>query len=123
MNILFQTTKEEFDCEARSLMTEDQVRLHNEFLLCLFNKVRGLATITPTYKIDRDKTSKEKRLRLKRKYKTDKSNFEVCNTMYIMYSDNNAVRVYMTSLFHCDSQQICTWKYWVKLRPLLVTNP
>lgn len=73
----FQTTKEEFDCEARNLMTEDQVRLHNEFLLCLFNKVRGLA-ITPTCKVDRDKTSKERRLRLKRKYKTDKSNFEVC---------------------------------------------
>lgn len=63
-------------------MTEDQVRLHNEFLLCLFNKVRGLATVTPTYKIDRDKTSKERRLRLKRKYKTDKSNFEVCNYIY-----------------------------------------
>jgi len=74
---IFQTTKEEFDCEARNLMTEDQVRLHNEFLLCLFNKVRGLA-VTPTCKVDRDKTSKERRLRLKRKYKTDKSNFEVC---------------------------------------------
>lgn len=65
-------------------MTEDQVHLHNEFLLCLFNKVRGLATAAPsrplksTYShIDRDKTNKDKRLRLKRKYKTDKSNFEV----------------------------------------------
>lgn len=73
----FQTTKEEFDCEARNIMTEDQVRLHNDFLLCLFNKVRGLAAMTPTCKIDRDKTAKERRLRLKRKYKTDKSNFEV----------------------------------------------
>ncbi|EFN71936.1 Transcriptional adapter 1-like protein [Camponotus floridanus] len=84
MKLWFQmkTTKEEFDCEARNLMTEDQVRLHNEFLLCLFNKVRGLATITPTYKIDRDKTSKERRLRLKRKYKTDKSNFEPAD-MYV----------------------------------------
>lgn len=58
-------------------MTEDQVHLHNEFLLCLFNKVRGLAAATPTRKLDRDKAIKEKRLRLKRKYKTDKSNFEV----------------------------------------------
>lgn len=87
MKLWFQmkTTKEEFDCEARNIMTEDQVHLHNEFLLCLFNKVRGLAAATTvrTTKhnnthgyIDRDKISKEKRLRLKRKYKTDKSNFE-----------------------------------------------
>ncbi|KYN03896.1 PREDICTED: transcriptional adapter 1-like [Cyphomyrmex costatus] len=83
MKLWFQmkTTKEEFDCEARNLMTDDQVHLHNEFLLCLFNKVRGLAAVTPT-KIDRDKVSKERRLRLKRKYKTDKSNFEPAD-MYV----------------------------------------
>ncbi|KYQ50484.1 Transcriptional adapter 1 [Trachymyrmex zeteki] len=83
MKLWFQmkTTKEEFDCEARNLMTEDQVHLHNEFLLCLFNKVRGLAAVTPT-KIERDKISKERRLRLKRKYKTDKSNFEPAD-MYV----------------------------------------
>lgn len=80
--IFFQTTKEEFDYEARNIMTEDQVRLHNEFLLCLFNKVRGLAAATPTCKIDRDKNLKERRL-LKRKYKTDKSNFEVYKYLYI----------------------------------------
>lgn len=84
MKLWFQmkTTKEEFDCEARNIMTEDQVHLHNEFLLCLFNKVRGLATVTPTCKIDRDKNLKEKKLRLKRKYKTDKSNFEPAD-MYV----------------------------------------
>lgn len=84
MKLWFQmkTTKDEFDCEARNIMTEDQVHLHNEFLLCLFNKVRGLAAGTPHRKIDRDKTSKEKRLRLKRKYKTDKSNFEPAD-MYV----------------------------------------
>ncbi|RLU15459.1 hypothetical protein DMN91_012453 [Ooceraea biroi] len=84
MKLWFQmkTTKEEFDCEARNIMTEEQVRLHNEFLLCLFNKVRGLAAATPTCKIDRDKTAKERRLRLKRKYKTDKSNFEPAD-MYV----------------------------------------
>ncbi|EFN87464.1 transcriptional adapter 1 [Harpegnathos saltator] len=84
MKLWFQmkTTKEEFDYEARNIMTEDQVRLHNEFLLCLFNKVRGLAAAAPTYKIDRDKNLKERRLRLKRKYKTDKSNFEPAD-MYV----------------------------------------
>lgn len=78
MKLWFQmkTTKEEFDCEARNIMTEDQVHLHNQFLLCLFDKVRSLAAVTPIRKIDRDKVIKEKKLRLKRKYKTDKSNFE-----------------------------------------------
>lgn len=68
-------------------MTEDQVHLHNEFLLCLFNKVQGLASVS-TVRInkhnsvqqtntDKEKLLLEKRLRLKRKYKTDKSNFEV----------------------------------------------
>ncbi|XP_066584536.1 transcriptional adapter 1-like isoform X2 [Prorops nasuta] len=87
MKLWFQmkTTKEEFDCEARNMMTEEQVRLHNEFLLCLFNKVQGLAATAPirTSKTnntciysERDKSIKEKRLRLKRKYKTDSSNFE-----------------------------------------------
>ncbi|XP_046415911.1 transcriptional adapter 1-like [Neodiprion virginianus] len=86
MKLWFQmkTTKEEFDCEARNIMTEDQVHLHNEFLLCLFNKVQGLASVTTvrTNKhnhtnahLDKEKML-EKRLRLKRKYKTDKSNFE-----------------------------------------------
>ncbi|XP_015586673.1 transcriptional adapter 1 isoform X2 [Cephus cinctus] len=93
MKLWFQmkTTKEEFDCEARNMMTEDQVHLHNEFLLCLFNKVRGLAAATTvrTSKLnnihghlDKDKVLKEKRLRLKRKYKTDKSNFEPAD-MYV----------------------------------------
>ncbi|XP_033211096.1 transcriptional adapter 1-like [Belonocnema kinseyi] len=86
MKLWFQmkSTKEEFDCEARNIMTEDQVHLHNEFLLCLFNKVRGLATTTTvprptkinnnTYNVAQNQ--KDKRLRLKRKYKTDKSIFE-----------------------------------------------
>lgn len=70
-------------------MTEDQVHLHNEFLLCLFNKVRGLAAATPTRKLDRDKAIKEKRLRLKRKYRTDKSNFEVWNYSQFICLDVN----------------------------------
>lgn len=76
------------------MMTNDQIHLHNEFLLCLFNKVRGLATVTPTRPIkinnthtivDKDKAQKEKRVRLKRKYKTDKSNFEVSTQTYKIY--------------------------------------
>ncbi|XP_012270832.1 transcriptional adapter 1-like isoform X2 [Orussus abietinus] len=106
MKLWFQmkTTKEEFDCEARNMMTEDQVHLHNEFLLCLFNKVRGLAVVSTTRNTklnschgfhdkdrilgnihshhDKDKILKEKRLRLKRRYKTDKSNFEPAD-MYV----------------------------------------
>ncbi|XP_043483836.1 transcriptional adapter 1-like [Leptopilina heterotoma] len=90
MKLWFQmkTTKEEFDFEARNIMSEDQVHLHNEFLLCLFNKVQGLATSTtirPT-KINNNycalQNQKEKKLRLKRKYKTDKSNFEPAD-MYV----------------------------------------
>jgi transcriptional adapter 1 len=84
MKLWFQmkTTKEEFDNDARNIMKEDQVHLHNEFLLCLFNKVRGLVLTTPSRinKVNNtqksSQTLKEKRLRLKRKYKTDKSNFE-----------------------------------------------
>lgn len=74
-------------------MTDEQIHLHNEFLLCLFNKVRGLATATPSRPVksnstpihtDKDKTLKEKRLKLKRKYKTDRSNFEVSiNKLFI----------------------------------------
>lgn len=30
--------KEEFDLEVRKVMSSEQTRLHNEFLLCLFNK-------------------------------------------------------------------------------------
>lgn len=91
MKLWFQmkTSKEEFDCEARNIMTEDQVHLHNEFLLCLFNKVRGLATAAPSRPLKSnnthshiDKSNKDKRLRLKRKYKTDKSNFEPAD-MYV----------------------------------------
>ncbi|KAJ8686239.1 hypothetical protein QAD02_022033 [Eretmocerus hayati] len=85
MKLWFQmkTTKEEFDNEARSIMTEDQVHLHNEFLLCLFNKVRGLVISAPVRapKVQNSNQSivqnlKENRPRLKRKYKSDRSNFE-----------------------------------------------
>ena len=84
MKLWFQmkSSKEEFDTEARGMMTEDQVHLHNEFLLCLFNKVRGLVGPTPQRIIkshhaqSNSQSSKEKRLTLKRKYKSDEANFE-----------------------------------------------
>lgn len=75
-------TKEEFDREVRQIMNSEQVSLHNEFLLCLFNKIRGLAT-TPLGKSVKQKSIynhtssiKEKILQVKRKYASDKSNFE-----------------------------------------------
>ncbi|XP_034945141.1 transcriptional adapter 1-like [Chelonus insularis] len=87
MKMWFQmkSSKEEFDTEVRSIMTSEQIHLHNEFLLCLFNKVRGLASATPSRPpkvnnthahVEKEKSLKEKKMKLKRKYKTDKSNFE-----------------------------------------------
>ncbi|XP_043266431.1 transcriptional adapter 1-like [Venturia canescens] len=91
MKLWFQmkTTKEEFDAEARAIISKEHVHLHNEFLLCLFNKVQGLAEasaprhvkVNNTH-VDRDKSLKEKKIRMKRKYKTDKSNFEPAD-MYV----------------------------------------
>lgn len=70
-------------------MTREQIHLHNEFLLCLFNKVQGLASSAPLRPVKLSnnvnnshvekppKSSKEKRLGLKRQYKSDKSIYEV----------------------------------------------
>ncbi|KAK3920227.1 Transcriptional adapter 1 [Frankliniella fusca] len=41
-------TKEEFDLESRKQLTKDQIHLHNQFLLCLFQKCQGLAHISRT---------------------------------------------------------------------------
>lgn len=86
MKLWFQmkSTKEEFDNAARSIMNEDQVQLHNEFLLCLFNKVRGLGASAPprvskvnSTQINSQNSKDAKRSRgIKRKYKSDKTNFE-----------------------------------------------
>ncbi|XP_014220053.1 transcriptional adapter 1 [Copidosoma floridanum] len=103
MRLWFQmkSTKEEFDAEARSMMTEDQVHLHNEFLLCLFNKVRGLVISAPptrmAHKVSNGSNSNMNNsnsnsngnnnsgsllsktggcVSLKRKYKSDNANFE-----------------------------------------------
>lgn len=84
----FQTSREKFDCDVRKMMTREQVHLHNEFLLCLFNKVQGLASSAPLRPVklsnnvnnsnaEKPKSFKEKRLGLKRQYKSDKSIYEV----------------------------------------------
>lgn len=41
-------TKEEFDLESRKQLTKDQIHLHNQFLLCLFQKCQGLAHMSRT---------------------------------------------------------------------------
>ena len=42
-----QTNKEDFDIEARKLLSSDKVHLHNEFLLAILNKCQTLANFTP----------------------------------------------------------------------------
>lgn len=71
-------TKEEFDAEARKLLSSDQVHYHNEFLLALLNKVEGL-TEASILSIAQEKASSHNRnsRRHKRSSRTsEKSNFE-----------------------------------------------
>lgn len=75
-------TKEEFDAEARSLLSPDQVRYHNEFLLALLNKVEGLAETSIS--IAQEKASSHNRInrRHKRTSRTsEKSNFEAVDLL------------------------------------------
>lgn len=97
MKLWFQmkSTKEEFDHEARNLMTEDQVHLHNTFLLCMFNKVRGLATAPPRItKVNNSQNntqiSDDKKVRFKRKYKSDKANFEPADIYAEVLTEDSA---------------------------------
>ncbi|XP_014230092.1 transcriptional adapter 1-like [Trichogramma pretiosum] len=91
MKLWFQmkSTKEEFDFSVRSMMNDEQVHLHNEFLLSLFHKVRGLVVSTPTRPLkvnhnthNNSQDTKEK-VFLKRKYRSDDSIFEPAD----IYSD------------------------------------
>lgn len=97
MKLWFQmkSTKEEFDNEARSLMSDDQVHLHNDFLLCIFNKVRGLATapprITKVNNIQNNiQNSNEKEVGYKRKYRSDKANFEPADVYAVVLTQDSA---------------------------------
>lgn len=94
MKLWFQlkSTKEEFDIESRKLMTAQQVHLHNEFLLCLFNKCQSLASFPSHSSVSKissrtsyspsrstsstlkDKTNK--RAKVKRRNRSDKGSFE-----------------------------------------------
>ncbi|XP_045763968.1 transcriptional adapter 1-like [Maniola jurtina] len=70
-------TKEEFDTEARALLSLDQVRYHNEFLLALLNKVEGLAETSITIARDKAISHNRNSRRHKRSSRTsEKSNFE-----------------------------------------------
>lgn len=73
-------TKEEFDSEARKMMNHEQTHYHNEFLLCLFNKCRGLTMDTSKNKL---KDSKKAKLN-KTKRSSDKGTFQV-NTIFYSF--------------------------------------
>lgn len=70
-------TKEEFDGEARKLLSNDQVHFHNEFLLALLNKVEGLAETSITIAQEKANSHNRNSRRHKRSSRTsEKSNFE-----------------------------------------------
>ncbi|XP_049865384.1 transcriptional adapter 1-like [Pectinophora gossypiella] len=70
-------TKEEFDSEARALLSADQVHHHNEFLLALLNKVEGLAETSATIAQEKAISHNRHSRRHKRSSRTsEKSNFE-----------------------------------------------
>lgn len=70
-------TKEEFDTEARSLLSSDQVHYHNEFLLALLNKVEGLAETSISIAQEKASAHNRHSRRHKRSSRTsEKSNFE-----------------------------------------------
>ncbi|OWR46404.1 hypothetical protein KGM_205158 [Danaus plexippus plexippus] len=70
-------TKEEFDSEARVLLSPDQVHFHNEFLLALLNKVEGLAETSISIAQERAVSHNRNTRRHKRNSRTsEKSTFE-----------------------------------------------
>lgn len=76
-------TKEEFDSEARTLLTPDQVHYHNEFLLALLNKVEGLAETSVTIAQERASSHTRNHRRHKRNSRStsEKSNFEAADLL------------------------------------------
>ncbi|XP_059060273.1 transcriptional adapter 1-like [Achroia grisella] len=70
-------TKEEFDSEARAMLSSDQVHYHNEFLLALLNKVEGLAEASLTIAQEKASSHNRNSRRHKRSSRTsEKTNFE-----------------------------------------------
>ncbi|XP_047519694.1 transcriptional adapter 1-like [Pieris napi] len=70
-------TKEEFDAEARLLLSQEQIHYHNDFLLALLNKVEGLAETSITIAQEKASSHNRNTRRHKRSSRTsEKSNFE-----------------------------------------------
>ncbi|XP_038213630.1 transcriptional adapter 1-like [Zerene cesonia] len=70
-------TKEEFDMEARTMLTSEQIHFHNDFLLALLNKVEGLAETSITIAQEKAISHNRNSRRHKRTSRTsEKSNFE-----------------------------------------------
>lgn len=75
-------TKEEFDSEARALLTVEQVHYHNEFLLALLNKVEGLAETSMSIAQEKAGSHNRNSRRHKRGSRTsEKSNFEAVDLL------------------------------------------
>ncbi|XP_068627827.1 transcriptional adapter 1-like [Battus philenor] len=82
-------TKEEFDMEARALLTLDQVHYHNEFLLALLNKVEGLAETSITIAQEKASSHNRNSKRHKRNSRTsEKSNFEPVDLLEYLPSNS-----------------------------------
>ncbi|CAK1551657.1 unnamed protein product [Leptosia nina] len=70
-------TKEEFDMEARSMLSSEQIHYHNDFLLALLNKVEGLAETSITIAQEKASSHNRNSRRHKRTSRiSEKSNFE-----------------------------------------------
>ncbi|VVD04640.1 unnamed protein product [Leptidea sinapis] len=75
-------TKEEFDAEARSLLTPEQIHYHNDFLLALLNKVEGLSETSITIAQEKARSHNRNSRRHKRASRTsEKSNFEAVDLL------------------------------------------
>ncbi|KPJ20406.1 Transcriptional adapter 1 [Papilio machaon] len=82
-------TKEEFDAEARALLTIDQVHYHNEFLLALLNKVEGLAETSMTIAQEKANSQHRNSRRHKRNSRTsERSNFEPVDLLEYLPSNS-----------------------------------
>ncbi|RWS27547.1 hypothetical protein B4U80_09003 [Leptotrombidium deliense] len=69
-------TKEEFDSEAKQLLSPQTVTLHNQFLVSLFNKCQQLSTIGQKKTATDIKTDKDEKKVKTKKAKTVKTTFE-----------------------------------------------
>ncbi|ALC38598.1 Ada1-2, partial [Drosophila busckii] len=86
-------TKEQFDTECRKIMTQENIHLHNQFLLAMLNKVDAfsqpetLSTLQPAGRVSASASSSRKRKRSSRNF-ADRINFELCDVMEFIKEDN-----------------------------------